>query len=333
VTQTSRPLPRSSSPKGEGGNRTFLFALGRQTAGGCHGRGESGRPPAGAAAPWLLVAPSLLLAVGVIGYPLYEIVRLSLANVSRFGQVRGFVGLANFSQIFTDPVFLSALLRTMEWTVSVVGGTVVISVGVALILQQDFLGRSVARTLVMLPWSVSLSMAAIVWLWAFDGDHGMVNATLRQLGILHGNVQWMARAETAFPVEIGVGILVSIPFTTTILLGGLSSIPGDIYEAASIDGANRLQAFRYLTLPLLKGFVNIAFVLNVIYVFNSFPIIWVMTQGGPDNSTHILVTYLYELAFRLGRPGQAAAVSLVMLAIVFVFTMLYIRLLTKERAA
>ncbi len=285
-----------------------------------------------AALPWLLVLPSLVLALAVILYPFWEIVRLSVSDVSRFGQMRGFIGAANFSRIVADPVFLAALLRTLEWTAAVVGGTVLISAGVALVLVQDFWGRSVARTLVLLPWAISLSMAAIVWLWAFDGDHGMVNATLRQLGLLHGNVQWMARAETAFPVEIGVGILVSIPFTTTILLGGLSSIPGDIYEAASIDGATRVQAFRHLTLPLLSSFANIAIVLNVIYVFNSFPIIWVMTQGGPDNTTHILVTYLYQLAFYIGRPGPAAAVSLVMLAIVFVFTAIYIRM-QRERAA
>ena len=284
------------------------------------------------AMPWLLVAPSLALALAVILYPFYEILRLSVADVSRFGQVRGFVGTANFARVFADPVFLQALLRTLEWTAAVVGGTVLLSTCVALILQVDFWGRGLARTIIMLPWSISLSMAAIVWLWAFDGDHGMVNATLTQLGLLHSNVQWMARAETAFPVEIGVGILVSIPFTTTILLGGLSSIPGDIYEAASIDGASRVQAFRFLTLPLLRSFINIALVLNVIYVFNSFPIIWVMTKGGPDNATHILVTYLYEQAFYLGRPGPAAAVSLVMLAVVFAFTMLYVRM-QRERAA
>ncbi len=284
------------------------------------------------AMPWLLVAPSLALALAVILYPFYEILRLSVADVSRFGQVRGFVGTANFARVFADPVFLQALLRTLEWTAAVVGGTVLLSTCVALILQVDFWGRGLARTIIMLPWSISLSMAAIVWLWAFDGDHGMVNATLTQLGLLHSNVQWMARAETAFPVEIGVGILVSIPFTTTILLGGLSSIPGDIYEAASIDGASRVQAFRFLTLPLLRSFINIALVLNVIYVFNSFPIIWVMTKGGPDNATHILVTYLYEQAFYLGRPGPAAAVSLVMLAIVFGFTMLYVRM-QKEQSA
>jgi multiple sugar transport system permease protein len=213
-----------------------------------------------------------------------------------------------------------------------VGGTVLISVPVALILQQNFWGRGIARTIIMLPWAVSLSMAAIVWLWAFDGNHGMVNTTLQSLGLLSGPVQWMALPVTAFPVEIAVGILVSIPFTVTILLGGLASIPGDIYEAAAIDGATRQQSFRLLTLPLLRGFINIAIVLNVIYVFNSFPIIWVMTQGGPDNSTHILVTYLYELSFRLGRPGMAAAVSLAMLAIVFVFTMIYMRMQSREPA-
>lgn len=282
------------------------------------------------AAPLALIAPSLLLAGAVIGYPLYEILRLAVSDVSRFGQVRGFVGGGNFTHIFADPNFLDALARTLIWTVSVVGGTILISIPVGLVLNRPFYGRGLARTLVMLPWSVSLSMAAIVWLWSFDGDHGMVNATLTRLGAMTTPVQWMARAETAFPVEILVGILVSVPFTVTILLGGLSSIPGDVYEAASIDGATGFQAFRHMTLPLLRGFIGIAIVLNVIYVFNSFPIIWVMTQGGPDNSTHILVTYLYEIAFRLGRPGQAAAVSLVMLAIVFSCTMVYVRMQREE---
>ncbi len=294
---------------------------------------RSGRRARRSSAPLLLILPSLALAVAVIGYPFYEIVRLSVSDVSRFGQVRGFVGDANFARAFADPNFLAALLRTLEWTLFVVGGTVLCSMLVALVLRLDFYGRGLARTLVMLPWAISLSMAAIVWLWSFDGDHGMVNITLQQLGLISRNIQWMARPETAFPVEIGVGILVSIPFCVTILLGGLSSIPGDIYEAASIDGATRLQAFRYMTLPLLRPFITIAIVLNVIYVFNSFPIIWVMTKGGPDNSTHILVTYLYEQAFGLGRPGLAAAVSLVMLAIVLLFTSVYVRMQAREQAA
>jgi multiple sugar transport system permease protein len=281
-------------------------------------------------APWLLILPSLVLAIAIIGYPFYEIVRLSFSDVSRFGLVRGYAGLANFSTVFTDPIFRDALQRTLTWTVGVVGGTIVASIPVALVLRRDFIGRGLARTLIMLPWSISLAMAAVVWLWAFNADYGMINATLQQFGVLRTSVQWMARPETAFPVEILIGIIVSIPFTSTILLGGLSSIPDEVYEAAEIDGARLLQSFRHITLPLLAPFINIAIVLNVISVFNSFPIIWVMTQGGPDNSTHILVTYLYELSFRLGRPGQAAVVSLAMLAIVFAFTFIYLRLRVQE---
>lgn len=274
-----------------------------------------------------------MLASGIILYPFAEILRLSVSTVSRFGQVRGFAGADNFARLLHDETFVGALVRTLEWTVCVVGGTVLVSLPVALVLNKDFFGRGLARTLIMLPWSVSLSMAAIVWLWAFNGDYGMINATLRQWGLMTGSLQWLARSETAFPVEIGVGVVVSIPFTVTILLGGLSSIPQDIYEAANIDGASRFQAFRFLTWPLLQAFVTIAVVLNVIHVFNSFPIIWVMTQGGPDNATHILVTYLYQIAFDLGRPGPAAAISVMMLAIVLVFTAAYVRMQRTEDGA
>jgi multiple sugar transport system permease protein len=273
------------------------------------------------------------MAVLIIGYPFYELVRLSLSNVSRFGLVHGFAGDANYRAVLGDRIFQGALLRTAFWVVGVVGGTLILSLPVALVLRRDFYGRGLARTIIMLPWAVSLALASIVWLWSFNADYGMINATLRELGLMTGSVQWMAQASTAFPMEIAVGILVSIPFTVTILLGGLSSIPDDIYEAASIDGARPWHSFFHLTLPMLGPFINIAVVLNMIHVFNSFPIIWVMTQGGPDNSTHILVTYLYELSFRLGRPGLASAVSIVMLAIVLCFTLLYMRIRRNEALA
>ncbi|MGE8491214.1 MAG: carbohydrate ABC transporter permease, partial [Paraburkholderia nemoris] len=133
-------------------------------------------------APWLLIAPSLVLALFIISYPIFNIVWQSLHEVSRFGAIRDFTGLQNFYTIFTDPSFLAAAKRTIVWTVCVVGGTVLISVPVALILNQDFYGRGVARTIVMLPWSVSLTMTAVVWRWAFNDDYGMVNVTLQRLG-------------------------------------------------------------------------------------------------------------------------------------------------------
>jgi multiple sugar transport system permease protein len=281
------------------------------------------------AAPLWLIAPSLVLALFIIGYPVVDLVRTATHEVNRFGQLRDFIGFAHFADLFADDLFWASLRRTLIWTAGVVLGTIAISVPVAMILNEDFAGRGLARVIVMLPWAISLTMTAIVWRWTLNGQAGMLNATLFQLGVIDRPIEWLATADTAFPMEIAIGILVSIPFTTTVFLGGLSSVPEDIYEAARIDGATGWQRFRHLTLPLLRPFINIALVLNIIYVFNSFPIIWVLTQGGPANSTDILVTYLYKLAFRFGRLGEASAVSLVMFAALLAFTIVYALMLMR----
>jgi multiple sugar transport system permease protein len=283
--------------------------------------------------PYLLILPSFLLAAFIILWPLKELIEIATHDVNRFGQLRDFSGLANFAALAGDPDFIATIGRTVIWTVGVVVGTLIVSVPVSLILNDDFHGRGLARVLVMLPWAVSLTMTAIVWRWALNGESGMLNSGLMDLGLIDTNIQWLAQASTAFPMQILIGVLVSIPFTSTIFLGGLSSISDELYDAASIEGAGRWQQFRYITLPLLKPFINIALVLNTIYVFNSFPIIWAMTQGGPANSTDIMVTYLYKLAFRWGKLGEASAVSLLMFAVLLVFTIIYVRLAMREREA
>lgn len=280
--------------------------------------------------PLWLILPSFLLAAFIIAYPLWELAEIATHDVNRFGQLRGYNEFANWSAVFGDALFYSSLLRTGAWTLGVVGGTVLLSVPVALILNEDFIGRGLARVIIMLPWSISLTMTAIVWRWSLNGQFGMLNAVLEDLGLIEHPIVWLASAATAFPLQIAIGVLVSIPFTVTVFLGGLASIPGELYEASLVDGANRWQQFKYITLPLLRPFVNIALVLNVIYVFNSFPIIWVMTEGGPANSTDILVTYLYKLAFRFGKMGEAAVVSLIMFAILIAFTFVYIRMMGRE---
>jgi multiple sugar transport system permease protein len=283
--------------------------------------------------PYLLILPSFVLAAFIILWPLKELIEIATHDVNRFGQLRDFSGLANFAALAGDADFIATIWRTVIWTVGVVAGTLIVSVPVSLILNDDFYGRGIARVIVMLPWAVSLTMTAIVWRWALNGESGMLNSGLRGLGIIDTNIQWLAQASTAFPMQIFIGVLVSIPFTSTIFLGGLSSIPDELYDAASIEGAGRWQQFRYITLPLLKPFINIALVLNTIYVFNSFPIIWAMTQGGPANSTDIMVTYLYKLAFRWGKLGEASAVSLLMFVVLLVFTIVYVRLAMREREA
>lgn len=278
---------------------------------------------------YLLILPAFLLAALIVLWPLATITNISLHDVNRFGQLRGYSGLANFADLWRDPDFIATLWRTAIWTIGVVGGTLILSIPVALVLNRDFYGRGLARIIIMLPWSVSVTMTAVVWRWALNGESGLLNSALRSVGVLDHNVVWLASAATAFPVQIFIGILVSIPFTVTVFLAGLSSVPEDIYEAAALEGASSWQQFRSLTLPMLRPFITLAVVLNVIYVFNSFPIIWVLTQGGPANSTDILVTYLYKLAFRFGQMGQAAGVSIIMFAILLAFTLLYVRLVSR----
>lgn len=279
--------------------------------------------------PLFMILPSLALAMLIIGYPIVDLAWTSLQEVSRFGQLRGFTGVDNYSEVFDDPLFYGSLWRTAIWTVAVVAGTLLISLPVAIILNDDFYGRGIARVIVMLPWAISLTMTAVVWRWGLNGRAGLLNATLMDLHIIAEPIEWLATAPLAFTVEIMVGILVSIPFTTTIFLGGLSSLPQDAYEASTVDGATGWDQFRYITLPLMKPFINIAVVLNVIYVFNSLPIIWVMTEGGPANGTDILVTYLYKLAFRFGAIGKASAISLIMFLVLFVFTTIYVLLVMR----
>ena len=282
--------------------------------------------------PLLMILPSLLLAVLIIGYPVFDLGWTSMQEVSRFGKLMGFSGLKNFAEVFSDPLFYASLWRTAIWTVVVVAGTLVISLPVAVMLNDDFYGRGVARVIVMLPWAISLTMTAVLWRWSLNGRAGLINATLMDLHIISEPIEWLATASLAFTVEILVGILVSIPFTTTIFLGGLSSLPQDSYEAAAVDGATSFDMFRYITLPLMKPFINIAIVLNVIYVFNSLPIIWVMTEGGPANGTDILVTYLYKLAFRFGQLGKASAISLIMFGVLFMFTIAYVFLVMRHES-
>jgi multiple sugar transport system permease protein len=282
--------------------------------------------------PLWLILPSILLVLLLFGYPIVDIIRASLHEVTRFGMLRSFVGLENFQILLEDPVFMALLWRTAVWTVSVVVGTILISVPVSLILNEDFYGRSLARTIILLPWAISLTMTAIVWRWALNGQYGMLNATLIQLGVAERRMEWLATADLAFPIAMGVGVLVSIPFTVAVFLGGLSSVPRELYDAGKIDGAAGIRMFRYITLPLLAPFLNLAVLLNIIYVFNSFPIIWVLTQGGPANTTDILVTYLYKLAFRFGEFGPAAAMSLIMFALLLIFSVFYTWVATRGEA-
>ncbi len=294
---------------------------------------KSGLAAMAGSMPLWMILPGLLLTLVIIGFPLLVLIWTSFHQVSKFGQLLALNGIENYLSVLADPLFLASLWRTVIWTFFVVGGTILFSLPLALILNDDFAGRGLARVIVLLPWSISLTMTAVVWKWALNGPAGLVNVTLMDLGIIDRPIEWLGTAGLAFTVEIMIGIIVSIPFTTTLLLGGLSSLPADIFEAAKVDTATPWQTFRHVTLPLIRPFLNMAIVLNVIYVFNSFPIIWVMTEGGPANGTDILVTYLYKLAFRFGQLGKASVISLLTFFILLAFTIVYASLQSRKQDA
>ena len=169
-----------------------------------------------------MVLPALVLALWVIVYPLDDIVRMATHAVNQFAIVHGFVGAENFRRLIADPIFIASLLRTLLWTAVVVLTTTLVAFPVALILDDDFAGRDLARIIVMLPWAVSVAMTAIVWRWALNGQFGMVNAMLFRLGLLHQPFEWLGTASTAMPIAMAIGVVVSLPFTVTIFLGGRS---------------------------------------------------------------------------------------------------------------
>lgn len=298
-------------------------------AGAAPARGSSPRETLTA---YLLILPSLLLLGLIVFYPIVNTFIDAFYLTDRVGNRVRFVGWDNFRYLFEEPEFTGAVLRTLSWTFWVVGLTILISLVVALAMAAEFPGRRFFRGVLMLPWAISLVLNAIVWRWVLNGQHGMLNELLKLLRVIPENVEWLGRPETAFPIAIGIGVLVSIPFTTTIFLASLQSIPAEIYEAGELDGAVGLQGFRHLTLPHLRPFVTIATVLNVIYVFNSFPIIWTLTQGGPANMTDVIVTYMYKMAFRYTDFGMAAAMAVLSFVILVTFSVLYTLLNRGEEA-
>ncbi len=271
---------------------------------------------------------------GIIFYPIARTLYASFCEVDRRGNPVRFGTLENYSALFRDRIFTEAVVpHTLIWTAAVVGVTLVLSVILAVTLHEALPGRRFFRAVILLPWATSLVISAAVLKYILDPTRGPLNDLLGRLGLVTDNPAWLAHPETAFASVIAVGIWVSIPFTTVVILAGLQSIPGDIYEAATLDGAGGLQRFWRITLPLLRPVLTVAVVLNVIYVFNSFPIIWVLTEGGPANQTHIIVTYLYRRAIEQRFFGAGYAMAAITFAVLLLFSALYTRFALRRGEA
>ena len=263
------------------------------------------------AEPYLWILPSIILMSIFIIVPIGFVFRMAFSQVTKAGLVKGFIGFANFSKVLKSAKFGMVLKNTVIWTVFVVVLSTVLGFILALLLNNEFKGRKIARAIVVFPWATTLVIQASVWKFIIDVDYGALNTLLKTLGIISTNVNWTPTPEAYFAWEIACGIFVTIPFVCFTALSGLQSIDSSYYEAAVVDGASYWQKLFKITIPLVKPSLTVATVLNIIYVFNSFPIIWTMTKGDPASRTDTLVTYLYKLAFYNGKQGEAAAVSVI----------------------
>ena len=275
------------------------------------------------AEPYLWILPSIILMSIFIIIPIGFVFRMSFSQVTKAGLVKGFIGFKNFEKVLGGAKFSLVLKNTVVWTIAVVVLSTVLGFILALLLNNEFKGRKIARAIVVFPWATTLVIQASVWKFIINIDYGALNTLLKTLGIINTNINWTPTPEAFFAWEIACGIFVTIPFVCFTALSGLQSIDSSYYEAAVVDGATYWQKLFNITIPLVKPSLTVATVLNIIYVFNSFPIVWTITKGDPANRTDTLVTYLYKLAFYNGKQGEAAAVSVIGFCILLICASVY----------
>ena len=273
--------------------------------------------------PYIWILPSVILMAIFIIVPIGFVFRMAFSQVTKAGLIKGFAGFGNFSKVLGSAKFSMVLKNTIIWTVLVVVLSTVLGFILALLLNNQFKGRKIARAIVVFPWATTLVIQASAWKFIINTDYGALNTLLKTLGIIQTNVNWTPTPDAFFAWEIACGIFVTIPFVCFTALSGLQSIDSSLYEAAIVDGASYWQKLFHITLPLVKPSLTVATVLNIIYVFNSFPIVWTITKGDPASRTDTLVTYLYKLAFYNGKQGEAAAVSVIGFLILLVCASCY----------
>lgn len=273
--------------------------------------------------PYVWLLPSILMMGCMILIPIFNVFRASVTEISKVGVYKDFNGLANYISVFKKQTFWHTLQNTIVWTIVVVGLSTLIGFILALVLNVEFRGRKFVRAIIVFPWATALIIQSVVWKYIINADYGALNALLYNLGIIDRYVNWTATPAAFFAWECFVGIFVTIPFVTFCVLSGLQSIDASLYEACKVDGASFWAQLFKVTLPLVMPSLTVSTVLNIIYVFNSFPIVWTISKGDPADQTHTLVTYLYDLSFSNGKFGEAAAVSVIGFVILAICASIY----------
>ncbi len=274
---------------------------------------------------YLFLLPATVYLIAFMIYPIVNVIVMSLYKTSRLAGLVSFSGLKNYRDLFRQKEFLQVLLRSIYWTALAVLVKTLIGMVIALLLNVKFTGRKVARTLVIIPWASSVPVSALLWTWVYHPEFGLLNHTLKATGIWKNPPVWLGSPASAFFSVIWVDIWIGIPFFTLVFLAGMQAISQDLYEAAVVDGANAIQKYIFVTLPGLRDVILISTLLSALWTFNDFNTIYIISEGGPANSTHILITYIYQRTFQWWKWNQGAVMAVITFVILSAIAWVYAR--------
>jgi len=280
---------------------------------------------------WLLLLPAVVLVVGVLFYPIFDIAWLSLQHyVLTAPADRGFAGFENYKAEFLDDSVLPlATVNTLIWAGLSVAIQFLLGFSLALLLWRSFRFDGVYKSLVLAPWAISGTLAGLMWLWIFNGQIGVLNDFLLRLNLISEPIAWLDDPDSALYALVVPNVWRGIPYFTIMLLAALQGIPEEVCEAASLDCTNRRQELWHIILPMIRPMIVTTVLLRVIWTFTYVDIIYVMTGGGPANSTHTLASWTFVLAFQLLDFGRAAAVAVLMLGFLMIFAIVYLVLVRR----
>ena len=274
---------------------------------------------------WLLVAPALIYLLLFMGYPLFRGLQLSLTETNTLNpNISTYLGTKNYQQIFHSSGFFNSLMVTLKYSVGSVVGALLLGMSAALIMNRPVRGKVFFRAMVTLPWAAPPIAVALVFTWMFNPQYGIVNSALSSVGLGGKETQWLDNPHRALITLIVITIWMTFPLTSLILLAALQTVPKELFEAARIDGASARKVFRYVTLPLMRPTIYVMTLLLSIWALRRFDLIWVLTQGGPVDSTSTLVVRLYRESFAFGNLGKGAAIGTVGFVISVLCTVLYL---------
>lgn len=283
--------------------------------------------------PYFCILPAAAFLVAILGFPILYSVVISFQKytletlVSKQAQ---FIGFQNFSAVLTDPAFMVALSHSLIFTVASIFFQFTIGLGLAILFSRTFRLSNVMRGLLLSGWQIPSVVTGTIFLWLFNLDYGLINFLLTSLGIAKEPIGWIVQADAALPAVIIANIWLGIPFNLIMLSAGITGLPEDVYEAATVDGANGWQKTVHITIPLLRSTILAVLMLGFIYTLRVFDVIWIMTKGGPGDATEVLPTFAYRLSFIHFNFGQSAAVAVIMLVILLSAALVYLKATLRE---